>query len=289
MNKENFTVNEHYIPRFLLELFKDDDKAFYYMNNDTHYISKVSTKNACCKKDLYETKAQISENEYYFSRNDIEDNLSKREEEYSKLVKKIISICDNPENKYALILNKEEKELLMEFIANLHLRHPERLNEYKDDIPFTEKGNQILQESNDLEKEIQNNGLLEITKAAFHETRIKQTVLPKEGSYVEYIKEKLLKGSFFILKATKENFLISDNIAFFSKDNIIYVPLSCNYAVFASFNKDVSKQKRQNRLCEIDENIVKEINIQLYQNAQKYIYGKKITLEKLKKDIENKH
>lgn len=41
MNKENFTINEHYIPRFLLELFKDEDKNLYYMNIDTHNISKV--------------------------------------------------------------------------------------------------------------------------------------------------------------------------------------------------------------------------------------------------------
>ena len=168
---------------------------------------------------------------------------------------------------------------------------PSILNEYHELLKQLEiyHDNHDIYNESSCKKEISDCDIQKMIKSAFHQTRIKQTVLPKEGSFVEYIKEELLKGSFSILKPIKGNFIISDNIAFFSKDDIIYVPLSCNYAVFASFDKDLSKQKRQNRLCEVDEDTVKEINIQLYQNAQKYIYGKKITLERLKKDIENKH
>ena len=47
-----------------------------------------------------------------------------KEGEYSPLLKRIIDICRNPQNKNALICNHEEKEMLASFVTNIFVRNP---------------------------------------------------------------------------------------------------------------------------------------------------------------------
>ena len=47
--------------------------------------------------------------------NQIENYFADKEGEYSYLIKRIIDICKNPQNKNALICRHEEKEMLAKF------------------------------------------------------------------------------------------------------------------------------------------------------------------------------
>ena len=51
----------------------------------------------------------------YVLENQIEDYFAEKEGEYSSLLKKIIGICREPQNKNALICNAQEKKMLASF------------------------------------------------------------------------------------------------------------------------------------------------------------------------------
>ena len=56
--------------------------------------------------------------------NSIENIFMRYEKEFAELLKKIFRICNPSQNRKALILRVEEKDLLCRFIANLYLRNP---------------------------------------------------------------------------------------------------------------------------------------------------------------------
>ena len=281
--KEKYTINEHYIPNSLLELFRDDDGKFYYFNKQDKKIRNGRTSRACFVEDLYETTMHNSE-KIYLLRNEIENALSNKENNYIALVKKIISICSNPANKYALILHTKEIPLLMEFIANLHLRNPDRLSFYMGNVPISEEGQKLEEEVKSVKKHnFEENDILTMCEKAFETVRLKATVLNESGnSWIEYFKRIMLDGRFCFIKSTNGDFITSDNIAGVSSDDYIYLPLNCYYAVSVSLDKDGIKRVCHNRLCSCNDDAIDMINQLVYQEAKKYVYGKKETLTRFR-------
>ena len=78
--------------------------------------------------------------------NQIEDYFADKEGEYSTLLKRIIDICRNPQNKNALICNHQEKKRLASFVANVFVRNPWSLKQIESDLPLEElKKNEEIQ------------------------------------------------------------------------------------------------------------------------------------------------
>ena len=294
MKKEKYTKNEHFIPNFLLRLFKDEDGRLYYLNKKRLNISTCSPDNACFQEDIYETKRNFGKSECYILRNDIEDKLSIREDRYSNLCRKIIQICDNPDNLYIPILHGEEKELLAEFIINLHLRNPDKMSYYKSILSDKLKSTDgFFKELEYLKKESPDENITKILDGAV-EYNLKQTiVLPnnEKGVLNHYKSELLSKGSYCILKSCDDGFIISDNIASVSENYFMFIPISPRYAVMVSFDKYFKNQslKRHNRIYSLDTNSESEMILKLYQESKKYIYGQRKTLEKIKNLIDKKN
>lgn len=279
------THNGHIIPNFLLCFFKDQDGKFYYLNKTYKNIGHCSTENACSSYDTYEIKRNFCNGEKYLLCNHIENGLSVRENEYSRLCKKIISVCNNPYNKFALILNHDEKELLAEFVMNLHLRNPDRLPHYKDESYSELKNNGFFKELEELKSQYPDEDITKMLDGSVDFVLTKESVLSMDGKgLLYYYKQKLLsEGSFCIIKSDEDDFVISDNVGGCSKDGFIVIPISPRYSILVSFDKHFKSKHQQNRLCTVDDSL--EISQKLYRESVQYVYGKKSTLEKLKKNI----
>lgn len=286
MVKQQYTINEHFTPVFLLEFFKDNDRNFYYLNKNWLNIGHCSPESACSKNDLHETKRDFGNGEEYVLRNCIENKLAERENCYSSLCKKIISICENPDNEFSLILNKEEKELLAEFVINLHLRHPNRLADYiKESYSELISVDGFFKEFEELKKEYPDEIITKILDGTIEQTLIKETVLSTEDGkgLLDTFKQRILsEGSFCIVKSAEDNFIISDNIAGVSKDGFMFIPISPRYAISISFDKRMKYDHKQNRLCNVKNDIVMEIANIIFKESIQYVYGRRETLEELK-------
>ncbi len=137
----------------------------------------------------------------------------------------------------------------------------------------------------ELESQYPNEVITKIFDSAVNLTLAKATVLPMDNKgLLDYYKQKLLsEGSFCIIKSDEDDFVISDNIGGCSKDRFIFIPISPRYGIAASFDKRFKSKHQQNRLCTADDSL--EISQKLYQESDRYVYGKKSTLEKLKKTL----
>lgn len=283
------TENEHFTPNFLLKFFKDKDGQFYYLNKEKLNIKHCSTENACVQKDTYETIRDFGNGKEYVLQNYIENQLSERENVYSSLCKKILSICENPDNEYALILNKKEKELLAEFAMNLHLRHPDRLWDYiKESYSELISVDGFFKEFEEFKKEYPDEIITKMLDGTIEQTLIKETVLSTEDGkgLLDTFKQRILsEGSFCIVKSAEDNFIISDNIAGVSKDGFMFIPISPRYAISTSFDKRMKYDHKQNRLCHAEDDTILEISKKIYENSIQYVYGRRETLEKLRTTI----
>ena len=278
--------NEHFVPRFLLKRFKDADGQLYYLNNQNLNIGHCSLDKACSQKDIYEIKRDFGNGEEYLMRGDTENKLSVREKKYSSLCKKIVSVCENPNNKFALVLDEKEKEMLFEFIINLHFRNPNRLLDYKNETCFLLKNNdEFFKEFEILKNRHPNEIITKLTDGAIEHCITQAMVLPSEygNNYFDLYKHIFLsKGSFCFLKSNNNDFIISDNTASISKDGYMFVSISPRYAVVVSLNNYFESKHQQNRLGFFGSDDELEIAKIIYQESKRYIYGRKKTLEKIK-------
>lgn len=120
------TKKQHYLPQFYLDNFTNNKGKLWIYDQLKRNIFSSSPRDIACENYLYETrweKANPKLGEFVLS-NQIEKKFAEQEGRYSKLLKRIVSICTNTQNKKALICNREEKEILASFISNIYLRNP---------------------------------------------------------------------------------------------------------------------------------------------------------------------
>lgn len=132
------TINQHYVPQFYLRNFEDEEHKLYVYNRQKDKFIESRTKDICSKKYLYETLWENANPklEKYILPNQIENDFSRQESKYNKVLKKIINICSEPKNEKALICNQTEKNELALFVANMLLRNPWSLEQANiDNIP----------------------------------------------------------------------------------------------------------------------------------------------------------
>ena len=77
--------------------------------------------------------------------NSIENAFMQYEKEFAELLKKISRICNPSQNRKALILKAEEKDLLRRFVVNLYLRNPVNMQAMNlDTIPEDVRENEEI-------------------------------------------------------------------------------------------------------------------------------------------------
>lgn len=57
------TKKQHYVPRFLLKNFSDDQEAAWCLKKSNLKVFKTNIRNICCKSYLYETRWEDGFNE----------------------------------------------------------------------------------------------------------------------------------------------------------------------------------------------------------------------------------
>lgn len=131
--KQQSTKSQHYVPRFYLRNFANENEQIYVLNPKTQRDFLTSISKVCCQNWLYETewKHSVPLLGKRVQENQIENALSKRETIFAPLLRSILSKCQNA-NENTLICNKSEKQLLREFAVNLLLRSPNYLSAIVD-------------------------------------------------------------------------------------------------------------------------------------------------------------
>lgn len=117
---------QHIVPKFYLEKFCDSRGLVSVYDITGHRFFCASPDNICKEKNVYETVWRNANPTFgeYVLRNSIEKAFSEKEAEYKDLLDSIIMRCQEPENRNSLICSKKEKNLLADFVTNLHLRNP---------------------------------------------------------------------------------------------------------------------------------------------------------------------
>ena len=113
-------IKHHYIPQFILRGFLGEDGLFYYWDNDNKYLSKRNTKSVFMNNSMYRSEEINPENPV-----EVENNLSKFEQEMAPLFKRL---CSNDE----VVLTRRELEALRIFLSLLSFRSDLRMKQYKD-------------------------------------------------------------------------------------------------------------------------------------------------------------
>lgn len=120
------TKKQHYLPQFYLDNFTNNKGKLWIYDQLKRNIFTSSPRDIACENYLYETRWENANPDLgdFVLPNRIEKKFAEQEGRYSKLLKRIVSICTNTQNKKALICNREEKEILASFISNIFLRNP---------------------------------------------------------------------------------------------------------------------------------------------------------------------
>lgn len=164
---EKMTKRQHYVPQFYLNNFSNNGKLWAYDRKKKNLFESIS-KDICYEKYLYETMwedANIKLGRYVLP-NKIEKDFANQEREYSLLLRKIVNICNNPENTKALVCDTDEKRTLASFVANILLRNPWSLKQAKIDIVSDDMYNENIQAIDSLLQDMNFGGTKSLVKAA---------------------------------------------------------------------------------------------------------------------------
>ena len=123
---EKYTKRQHYIPQFYLKRFTDEEGYLHVYDMENKKYFHTAPINFGCENNLYETPISTPNKlgEQFLLRNDIENTFARYEGEFASFLNRLDHICTRDQNPNALILDKEEKEILYRLIANLLFRHP---------------------------------------------------------------------------------------------------------------------------------------------------------------------
>lgn len=129
----NEPLKHHYIPQFILRNFNNSEGLLQYWDNENKYLSKRNTRSIFMNVSMYRSEEINEENPV-----EIENNLSKFEQEIAPIFKKLCS----PD---AVDLTRKELESLRIFLSLLSFRSNSRMLQYKDK-KFNESTEEILKE-----------------------------------------------------------------------------------------------------------------------------------------------
>lgn len=264
--KANKTIKQHYVPQFYLKKFCNSNSKLYVYDKEKQNYFEATPKDICFEKNLYE----YEENNSLLGGgkpilpNDIENIYADEEGKYSALLDTIINRMDEQINQNALILNSDEVDLLIDFVANLIIRHPKSMDE-----------NLTLDNYNDFCDVLNESGAETIISGIFNLLKLGEYEWLNKTIFKKYylnsnnlennsfsIKPFIKNMSFVFLKTENSEFVTSNFPARIeiTNDDIfdsIYFPLSPKYAV----NFFSSKTSDRNRIRTIDKETTNKLNI----------------------------
>ncbi len=121
------TKKQHYVPRFYLERFVDEQGGVHVYDFKQNKFYKTKPEGICCQNCLYEVEWNGSERVYgkYMLPNHLEDIFSRYENEFSRFLRKMDRICRSDQNPDALICSTEDKNILYRLVVNFFIRTPQ--------------------------------------------------------------------------------------------------------------------------------------------------------------------
>lgn len=257
------TKKQHYVPQFYLKNFTSDGNKLWVFDRIKKEFYSSVPKDICYKKFLYETPWEDANPKLgkYVLANQIEDYFAEKEGEYSSLLRKIIGICREPQNKNALICNAQEKRVLASFIANMFLRNPWSLKQIESDTIMEElKGNEEIEAIEQVLQLMEFGGMESLVKAAN-----KKIWLTGEFNG-ERLAPDIQKLNYVILVSEKEQFVTSSFPVicelYDAEDGItmpksIYAPIHPRISLL--YNNTIPNNQR-NRIRAVNEDISYRLN-----------------------------
>ncbi len=123
MTKQH-TTKQHYVPRFLLKLFSNDDNHVFVLKRMNNTVNSASVESICYENDIYDEKWKdvIEELGKYVLDNQIEAYLANLEDIIAPIIKKKIALIQSGEKSVVFLAN--ERNFFTEFITTLYLRNP---------------------------------------------------------------------------------------------------------------------------------------------------------------------
>ena len=254
---EGRTVKQHYIPRFFLERFADENGIIYVydMEHDSEY--EPNYENIGFVNNLYETKWSDANPKLgdYVLRNDIENVLAGYDAEFSAFLRDLDKRIIPDQNPNALICNKKDKMVLKRFIANLLFRNPETM-----EMLNSEESLQRLMSNEEVKIICEAMDLMGLSggKSVVEAASKKATVTEEfegglAGKYIKLID----KVPFMFLYSISNSFIFSDmpvstgidSNALGENKTFVFLPLSSQYAVLFGDYENTEK----NKIAYIDE------------------------------------
>lgn len=123
--KNNMTRKQHYVPKFYLRYFTDDDKIYVFDCKKNKFFQS-QPKDICMMDYLYESEWENADSRLgkYILPNSIEKSYSRLESESANVCNKIIKRCNLYNHRIHGVCSIKEKKILLNFIVNLVLRNP---------------------------------------------------------------------------------------------------------------------------------------------------------------------
>lgn len=272
MEKVLQKVKEHYVPKFYLNKFTDDNGLLHIYDLRQKKFYSKKPKNICFRENLYETEWQDANPKLgkYVLTNNIENEFCRYESGFAILLQKIIAVCTSVQNPNALILYGEEKEILFRFVVNLMVRNPLNMESLAlSEIPEEVKNSDEMSLFRDIMCKMGLGGADSIYLAAQKKVMLTDEI---EGSFPQEYAEYLKKSCFTFFYASNSEFITSDipvclgnDCTIFDEDKTcLYLALSPKIAVlFGNYNMP---QIHKNRMIKIESEIVDLFNAQIIKN-----------------------
>lgn len=208
-SKKQMTKKQHYIPQFYLRYFVSEEGKLWVYDRLTENYFQSYPKDICREDWLYETFWEDANPKLgkFILQNQIEHYFSGLEGESNSVLKRVIGVCKEPQNRNALICKSEEKKALAKFVLNMLLRNPWSLKQTKvDSLSKEVMDNKEIQIINQLFQDIGFGSAKSIIEAAN-----KKVWLDGEftGSVPEQLVSELLGLSFTIFSSDKAAFVTS--------------------------------------------------------------------------------
>lgn len=262
------TKRQHYVPQFYLRNFCDGTGALWIYDKQEEKFFYCTPKDICQGKFLYESRWENANPvlKKFILPNTIEREYSQKEGEYAALLKKLIQICEDPENRTALVCNSGEKAILASFVANMLVRNPWSIHQLEtgEDVASLKNDNELCI-YNELFEQLGLGGFDSFLKGAIKNTFLRENI---EGSIPPKIAEDIRNMNFVFVKTTKEFVTASFPLIYLIKDiseeksvlDWLFIPITPQLAVFYSSRKVPSR----NHLIEVTDKFVDERNSKFF-------------------------
>lgn len=283
----DITKKQHYVPRFYLKNFYLDNEMWALRGNK---IYGTSIEDICTQSYLYETEwnqpPEKCKSQKFVLANQIENELSKKEHLYAESLKKIIRICNERDNSKKLIMYERDKTIMSSFIANLIVRNPMSIKTLLSNTDNAKESKEL----NPYKEVCSLLGINDFDSIVDFSYKNTITLEDEEGSEAFTIKNQLKGLYVYILIAPTDmpfvsaSFPILFDTVELGEDEIIlnslFFPLTPHIGLYYSKSK---KRGRVNRMTELSQSKVEELNRKLYENAEFIISPWKIILENMLK------